>query len=519
MFTIAFDNADVMYFEFTPGAARALEMAERLARQARAALVEPGHLLWALVLDESRAAEIVSGRGLSRYELERVFPLPSEAAANATEADEIGPSDRLQAVLVEASKSAAFSPAGTEIGSEHLLCGLAVVPSDVQELLHSHGLAVDALRRLLTDEDGAPAEPLAAEIRLSLPDTTEEETTDGLRIIDAAANRAREGVRVVEDFVRFTLDDRHLMSLLKSWRHRLSEALSRLDPQGLLSSRDTRADVGTSVSTGREALRESPRNVAIVNFKRAQEALRTLEEFGKLLSADLGRRCEALRYELYTLEKAVLTTHAARERLEGRNVYLLVTSSLCPNGPGPVITAALAAGAGVIQVREKKMSDRELLTYARHVREWTSRAGALFIMNDRPDLAVLCGADGVHVGQEELTVREARRVVGPARLVGVSTHTIEQARQAVLDGADYIGVGPVFSSTTKAFEQLAGLAFVRQIAAEVQLPAFAISGITLENVDQVLAAGACRVALSSAICGAPDPGEAVAEFRRRIEGE
>jgi thiamine-phosphate pyrophosphorylase len=135
-------------------------------------------------------------------------------------------------------------------------------------------------------------------------------------------------------------------------------------------------------------------------------------------------------------------------------------------------------------------------------------------MNDRPDLAVLTDADGVHVGQEELSVRDARRIVGPGRLVGVSTHTIEQARQAVLDGADYIGVGPVFPSQTKQFGSFAGLQFVREAAGEITLPAFAIGGITTENVAEVLAAGATRIAVSAAICAAEDPGEAARELRR-----
>src|SRR5690606_2183195 len=137
----------------------------------------------------------------------------------------------------------------------------------------------------------------------------------------------------------------------------------------------------------------------------------------------------------------------------------------------------------------------------------TRESGALFIMNDRPDLAVLVDADGVHVGQEELSVREARRIVGPGRLVGVSTHSLEQARLAGEDGADYLGVGPVFPSQTKSFSELAGLDFVRQVAEEIRLPWYAIGGITPENVSDVLAAGATRIAVSQAVCGSPSPGE------------
>jgi thiamine-phosphate pyrophosphorylase len=499
---------------FTPGATRALQLATALAGRLNAPCVEPTHLLWALVLDESRGAEILAAHGLSRENLQRLLPLPADLfAAELTPAETPGEwSNALQGVLVEARREAARLGKVAEIGTEHLVCGLAGTASVVQELLYAHGLMSAVAARQSQELAGHSLEALPVESPLSLPAATAADGTDTLRILDAAANRAREGLRVVEDYVRFTLDDRHLTSLLKNWRHRLSGILSGIDIHELASSRDTTRDVGTSVTTRREGLRETLRDVVVANFKRVQEATRTLEEFGKVLSPDLGRRLEELRYELYTLEKAVLLTRTARERLQGRELYVLVSSELCPNGSGPVISAALAGGAGIIQVREKKMSDRELVTYGRLVREWTARSGALFIMNDRPDLAVLADADGVHVGQEELPVREARRIVGPSRLVGVSTHTLEQARQAVLDGADYIGVGPVFSSTTKSFERLAGLDLVRQVAAEISLPSYAIGGIGLENVDEVLAAGALRIAVSSAICGAADPSNAARQF-------
>jgi thiamine-phosphate pyrophosphorylase len=129
---------------------------------------------------------------------------------------------------------------------------------------------------------------------------------------------------------------------------------------------------------------------------------------------------------------------------------------------------------------------------------------------------VVTDADGVHVGQNELRVKEARAIVGPRRLVGVSTHTIEQARQAVLDGADYLGVGPVFASATKSFDSLAGLEFVRQVAAEISLPWFAIGGINAENIASVVAAGASRIAVSRAILGSEDPSAAARTLREQL---
>ena len=516
-----------MQSQFTPGAERAMQLAASLAGQSNSPVVEPVHLLWALFLDESRAAEIAVAHGLSHATLRRHLPLNVEniSVKATTEFDSNvppahhpppEPGDDLRSVLIEARRQAALLGKNVEVGSEHLLCGLAVVPSPVQELLEAHGLASDVAAERSLEQAGHSSAPLPADIQFSFPDVAATDATDVLRTLDAAANRAREGLRVVEDYVRFTLDDRHLTGLLKNWRHRLAEVLSAVDAQQLVSSRDTRADVGTTVRTRREGVRQSLQDIVIANFKRVQEASRTLEEYGKILTSELGRQLEALRYELYTIEKAVAVTHASRDRLAGRELYVLVSADLCPQGSGPVIHAALAAGAGVIQVREKKMSDRELMTYGKLVREWTAQAGALFIMNDRPDLALLTDADGVHVGQDELTVREARRIVGPSRLVGVSTHTLEQARQAVLDGADYIGVGPVFPSTTKKFSQLAGLDFVRQVSAEITLPAYPIGGINLDNIDLVLAAGPRRVAVSSAVCGVENPGEATQRLRDRL---
>ncbi|MGQ0637532.1 MAG: thiamine phosphate synthase [Planctomycetaceae bacterium] len=350
------------------------------------------------------------------------------------------------------------------------------------------------------------------------PSSGDAHSVDALRIIDAAANRCREGMRVAEDFVRFHLDDRHLLGLLKGWRHDFSQSCRLLDALGLVAARNTPHDVGTDVHTAGEWSRTTLDDVVHAAFKRVAEASRSLEEFGKLVSRDFAEQMAALRYRAYTLEKAVLSTRAAQIRLAEQRVCLLVTCDLCPQGAEVVIRAALDAGVRMVQVREKSLPDRELLAWARRVRQWTAQAGALCLINDRADIARLAQADGVHVGQDDLPVPEARRIVGPRRLVGVSTHTLEQARAAVLSGADYIGVGPVFRSATKSFENLAGLELVRQVAAEISLPAFAIGGIQAENVAEVLSAGARRVAVSRALCGAADPGEA-ARVLLSVRGE
>jgi thiamine-phosphate pyrophosphorylase len=179
--------------------------------------------------------------------------------------------------------------------------------------------------------------------------------------------------------------------------------------------------------------------------------------------------------------------------------------------------ALVDAGVHVLQLRDKQLSDRDLLARARCLREITAGTGALLIINDRPDIAALVRADGVHVGQDELPVKDVRTLVGPRMLVGVSTHSIEQARSAVLEGANYLGVGPTFPSGTKSFSEFPGLDLVRAVAAEIRLPAFAIGGIGLENLGEVLSTGIGRVALSGAIVSADDPANVARQVLEALE--
>ncbi len=496
-----------MYYRFTEGARRSLEYAAAVAAQAGERETQPQHLLHAIIEDESCGAEILETLGLDVDLFLRTFAIERVVDRNATSRD-IRHSQQVEQALDCACSQARLADRHTELGTEHLLFGLAAGDSSVAPFLRTYQVTADTIAPFLIGQSGLEQAPIPVDCSLEVSEQPKSGRADVIRVIDAAANRAREAIRVVEDFVRFTLDDAHLSGLLKGLRHRLAEALSVLDTRELVSARDTAADVGTAITTESESRRRSSRDVLCANFKRLQEATRTLEEFTKILDPSLAGRLEQLRYEAYTLEKAALTTAFPRFNLESRRLYLLVSAEASPRSLEQLILESTSAGVDIVQLREKGKSDRELLQVACRVREWTRSTGALFIMNDRPDLALLSEADGVHVGQDELGVREARRVLGPDRLVGVSTHTIEQARQAVLDGADYVGVGPVFASQTKSFEALAGLDFVRQVADEITLPWFAIGGIDLANVRQAVEAGAGRVAVSSAVCRAEKPGEA-----------
>ncbi len=389
---------------------------------------------------------------------------------------------------------------------------LAVVASDTpfQADLAQMGLDASLMERWLRSDQIATIGADLEGVTFVVADTAE--TTEAARIVDVNLNRARESLRVLDDYARFVMDDAFLTGRFKQLRHTLGEAATALPQPLLLAARDTRRDVGTGLSASGEYERATAAKVATANAKRLQESLRSLEEFGKVLSVPFAQAVEAVRYEAYTLEQALVRGASAVERLRNARLYVLLTGSQCEAALDWTIAEAASGGAAIFQMREKELSDRDRLDRAHRMRAWTRKANALFIVNDRPDLARLVEADGVHLGQADLPVSAARRILGPDALVGVSTHTLEQIRTAILDGADYLGIGPTFPSTTKAFEELAGLDFIRQATAETTLPAFALGGITLGNVREVVAAGAKRIAVSAAIARAEDPAAVAQAF-------
>jgi thiamine-phosphate pyrophosphorylase len=341
-----------------------------------------------------------------------------------------------------------------------------------------------------------------------------------LRIIDANINRATEGLRVVEEFCRFGLSDVHLTRRCKELRHQLSEALATIGLAPLQAARDTDEDVGTAISTPAESNRTSLEHIATANWERIKQALRVIEEYVKLVSAKTAARIESLRYQAYTLEKACAITADSQRRLIEARLYVLIDAVSSECAWVERVRGLIDGGVDAIQLRAKERTDVALLTRARLLRQVIDESSLrpLFIMNDRADLAVLARADGVQVGQEDLPVREVRQIVGPDLLVGVSTHNLEQARQAVLDGANYLGCGPVFPSGTKHFDHFPGLDFLREVASEIALPAFAIGGITQSNLPQVLASGITRVAVGRAIWESEDPAAGVNAIRTLLNG-
>lgn len=351
----------------------------------------------------------------------------------------------------------------------------------------------------------------------SMPGFSEEHETSGpLRVIDAALNRAAEGLRVVEDYARMILNDPYLTGQFKSLRHRLFSASEAFQTSERVASRDTPRDVGTTITTETEQQRDSVTGIVQANLSRVQQALRTIEEYSKLVYPAAAAMIEPLRYESYTLEKAILTTILSLANLKDARLYVLLDGRKSPEQFSTMARELIAGGADIIQLRDKELSAQELFQRGRILAEICRPAGVRWIMNDRADLAVAAGADGVHVGQDDLTVFQARQIVGPAKLVGVSTHSLDQARAAVRDGANYVGVGPIFFSRTKSFKETVGLELASQVAQEIRLPAFAIGGINGDNLASVLQTGIERVTVKGAITESSDPRQAAQHIKQQL---
>lgn len=338
-------------------------------------------------------------------------------------------------------------------------------------------------------------------------------TAAAYRILDASANRASEGLRTMEEFARFVLEDSLLTAEAKSIRHDLRLALAAVPIELRLAARAVASDCGTRLVAGDEMQRTDLVAVVAAAAARSQQALRCLEEYSKTIASPFSAIAESLRYRTYTLAATLMSMPHRRQRLADAKLYLLIGGDSDVHRFGTTLAQMYEAGVDIIQLRDKSADDATLYRLSRRGAEVARQYQKFFVVNDRADIAAASGAQGVHVGQEELPVEAVRRVVGPDVMIGVSTHSIEQVRAAVLDGADCIGCGPTFPSSTKSFGEFPGLEFLRQASHQTGIPAFAIGGIDETNLAAVMATGIHGVAISGAILNAPQPVEAAVRLR------
>lgn len=318
------------------------------------------------------------------------------------------------------------------------------------------------------------------------------------RIIDANLNRAAEGLRVIEEIARFILSDAELSARLKTIRHELQKFFD-VEYDILLDSRDTLNDVGCNIINPDK--KESLDSIFKANFKRVEEAFRVLNQYASL--------DDLYRYRIYTIEKEMrskLKLDYKKIFLNDKKLYLVTNSDNFESDEIFLDRVALSikSGVDIVQLREKNTTSKRFIYLAQRIRELTSHFGAAFIVNDRVDIAKISNADGVHLGQDDIPVSYAREILGDNAIIGVSTHCPEHAKKAITDGADYIGVGPVFKTPTKPSKDPVGLEYVKWAADNVNIPFFAIGSIDTANIKEVVEAGAKRVAVIRAIMYADD---------------
>ncbi|HPK03746.1 MAG TPA: thiamine phosphate synthase [Candidatus Sumerlaeota bacterium] len=332
------------------------------------------------------------------------------------------------------------------------------------------------------------------------------------RMLDANLNRLEEGLRVVEDAARFELGDAAAAARLKRLRHDAGDLRQRFG--GLTAARDSLGDPGRR-RIAEPARRPTFASVVGASFGRVQQSLRVIEELAKLEDAAAARRAKAMRYAAYDLEKQLmprLARHAAAARLRG--LYLILSRPVA--GYEKLAELAVRRKVGAIQLRAKELESAELLALARRLRAITSGSSTLFFVNDRADIARLSEADGLHLGQRDLSVADARRIVGDRMLVGKSTHNRRGLTAALREAPDYVGIGPLF--TTQSKEQpdpTLGIDGAARLLRGAGVPAVAIGGITAANLADVLAAGFRSYALIAAVCQAREPERVLRELRRR----
>jgi len=330
-----------------------------------------------------------------------------------------------------------------------------------------------------------------------------------LRIIDASLNRVGEGLRFLEDIARLLLNNTALSQQLKAMRHDLIVG-DFLFHRNLLESRDSENDVGKYSEVPGEAKAKELPSLIVANSRRAQEALRTLEEMAKVpaTSPELDSdKFKKARFDLYTIERKLVSGMLRQDKLKQLSgLYVIIdTEMLKGRSHAEVTIQVIRGGARVVQLRDKYLSKDKLLAVGLALKSICAERNVLFTMNDYLDIALAAGADGLHLGQGDLPVKAARQLLPLDKILGISTTNVEQAVTGLADGADHVAVGSIYPTSTKETAVVVGLESLRQVRQAVSAPLVAIGGINKDNVADVIAAGADAVAVISGVIAADSP--------------
>jgi len=309
--------------------------------------------------------------------------------------------------------------------------------------------------------------------------------------IDANINRSLEGIRVCEDVFRFIIRNSGISVRLKETRHAIAEALKTFSSKDLLHGRDVENDAQKYIDLYSEKTRASLHDLAKSNLHRAMEAMRSIEEFYKLLHPDAGENpFQQIRFSLYSLEKEIIPVllRENKRKIFLSSLYAILDSSFVKNEEYlKTAQSFIKGGASIIQLRMKNLQMRKVLETAKTVSNLCKDKSVLFIVNDYPEIAYLSGADGVYLGQYDIPVTEARRILPPDMLIGISVNSKEEAMRALQDEPDYIAVGPVYSTKSKNNDLQEGIGeeVLEEVINSTDIPVVAIGGLDPQKISRL----------------------------------
>ena len=346
-------------------------------------------------------------------------------------------------------------------------------------------------------------------------DTTNAEDLRILQIIDANLDRAREGLRVLEDWARFGLGENDCVAKIKNYRQILGKNHLEVYKQ----SRNYIDDKCKGLSHQEQFNRKNSEQIISSNSARVQEALRVIEEFSRLQNHELSKIASEIRYEIYTIEIDLLSYSKfkkSEEILKENDLYVITDQK---DNLLEIIEEILIAGARIIQHRFKKGTDKDHLQEAIMIKNLCKKYDSLFIINDRIDIALASNADGIHLGQDDLDLKTARKLLGYSKIIGISANNETDISNALREGCDYIGIGPVFETETKKNKKPLGIEKIKILTKDLNIPWFAIGGIKSNNISYLRSHGFKKVALVSQLMNSKDPKEDAIMILKELSNE
>ena len=334
------------------------------------------------------------------------------------------------------------------------------------------------------------------------------------QIIDANLDRAREGLRVLEDWARFALGKEEYVARIKNFRQILGKNHLEIYKQ----SRNHGQDKCKGLTHVEQKNKKIPEQIISSNSARVQEALRVIEEFSKLNNHELSKIASEIRYEIYTLEVDLLSLNINKKSegiLKENNLYVITDQK---ENLLQTIEEILIAGVKIIQHRFKTGTDKEHLEEAIQIKNLCKKYDSLFIINDRVDIALASNADGIHIGQDDLDLKTARKLLGYSKIIGTSANNAIDISNAIKDGCDYLGIGPVFETSTKNKKPL-GIDKIKSLTKDLAIPWFAIGGVTTKNISFLKSCGFNKVALVSQLMNSKKPKEEAIIIQKVLSNE